>query len=136
MGEVKKKLEKKQKKKNYKGSELEDVDNELQSYYDSMKKPSLKDILPYRLFWWSLGVLGGLPKFVMARLKKSSDADQEEGSVEEQSETQNGKRWKKRDNTEHLKLNPEIISKSNIKVNFNNKFLGDYQGILFKTLEF
>lgn len=121
MSDVKKKLEKKQKKRNYKGSELDEIDNELQAFYDKMETPKLTDTLPYRLACWSIEKLLGLPALVKERVFSSGQRvlEEEEAEVDEAATTQTGRRRnrnKENANTEHLKLNPENIAKSNIKV--------------------
>jgi len=120
MSDVKKKLEKKQKKRNYKGSELDEIDNELQAFYDKMETPKLTDTLPYRFACWSIEKLLGLPALVKERVFSSGQrVEKEETEVDEPATTQTGRRRnrnKENTNTEHLKLNPENITKSNIKV--------------------
>ncbi len=122
MSDVKKKLEKKQKKKNYKGSELDDIDNELQTFYDKMEKPKLTDALPYRFSCWLVKILVGLPALVKDKVlsgsKNIQEAEAEEVDTDESvSLNQNVRRRNRnKENTEHLMLNPESIVKSNIKV--------------------
>lgn len=118
MSDVKKKLEKKQKKKNYRGSELDEIDNELQAYYDKMETPKLTDTLPYRFTCWSIEKIFSLPMLMKEKIFSSEkNVDIEEEVVEDTVVGQSGKRRNRnKENTEHLKLNPENISKSNIKI--------------------
>ena len=120
LSDVKKKLEKKQKKRNYKGSDLDDFDSELQSYYDTMKSPELRDTLPYRFVCWSVRQVIGLPSLIKEKMSKRKNEVEEDvvNGTDETTATQNGRRRNKKENNnmEHLKLNPEGIVKSNIKV--------------------
>lgn len=115
MSDVRKKLEKKQKKRNYKGSELDDINTELEDYYDSMQSPVMRDTLPYRFFWWSIAVVSSLPGYIKGKIMKTESVEEEIAeSDEEVKVTRNSK---KRENNEHLKLNPKKIEKSDIKAN-------------------
>ncbi len=67
MGEVKKRLEKKQKKKKT-SSELDEIDATLQEWYDTMPSPSLKNTLPIRLSLWSFSLVCSSPKILKSLL--------------------------------------------------------------------
>ncbi len=123
MGEVRKKLEKKQKKKNNKGpSELDEIDAMLTDYYENMQQPSLKQTLPVRFSVWSFKFICRTPfmfkEFLVNSLKKKSiDSNQRQNETEEiesdqQIETENERKIAKRkaqSNKEHLNLNPKNI---------------------------
>ena len=61
MDEVKKRLEKKQKKKKT-SNELDEIDATLQEWYDTMPQPSLKNTLPIRFTKWSFSAICSTPK--------------------------------------------------------------------------
>lgn len=107
MSEVKKKLDKKRAKRAYKGSELDDIDAQLQECYDTLPSPVLKDTLPYRFVMLLVNTVIGLPAFVSEKLKKK------EPVVESEEEEVLAPR---RSNKEHLDLNPKKIEKSSIKL--------------------
>jgi len=121
MGEVRKKLDKKQKKKNNKGpSELDEIDAMLTDYYENMKQPSLKQTLPVRFTIWSFKCLCQVPFMLKDYLinsfkKKEIDSNQssmENEENEEQIETENERKIAKRkaqSNKEHLNLNPKNV---------------------------
>ena len=115
MDEVKKKLEKKQKKKkNF--AELDEMDNHLQNYYDTLPSPVMKDTLPYRFVVWSFNTAAGLAlnakesikiKFNKSQEVKSNETDAIDDKPEE-------KPSKKKTDSLHLQLNPKKIEKSDI----------------------
>ena len=111
MSEVKKKLDKKKSKRAYKGSELDDIDAQLQECYDTLPSPALKDTLPYRLVMLAINGATGLPAFVKEKLKKKEPVVESSESEEEFVDTKALKR-----NKEHLELNPKTITKSEIKL--------------------
>lgn len=116
MSDVKKRLEKKQKKRNYKGSDLDDIDSEMQSYYDNLPSPVLKDTLPYRFSCWSFTLVISVPGFIKEKLSKKKTE-----VVEEEEVIQEPRVSRKKGSPEHLKLNPRNIAKSDIKATVTNQ---------------
>lgn len=110
MSEVKKKLDKKRAKRAYKGSELDDIDAQLQECYDTLPSPVLKDTLPYRFVILLVNTVIGLPAFVSEKLKKKEPVVESSESEEEEVLAP------RRSNKEHLGLNPTKIEKSSIKL--------------------
>ena len=67
MDDVKKRLEKKQKKKKA-SNELDQIDATLQEWYDTMPKPSLKNTLPVRFSLWSFALICASPRVLKSLL--------------------------------------------------------------------
>lgn len=83
MDDVKKMLEKKQKKKKA-STKLDEIDATLQEYYANLPSPKLKDTLPYRISMWFFAFAIGLPAFLKSVMlsKKGGDAQDDEDSEE------------------------------------------------------
>lgn len=120
MNDVRKKVEKKQKKKNFKGSQLEGIDNQMTEFYDSMASPVLRDTLPYRFFMWSVYALIGLPSVIKERWSRKAVVEEVDEEPVVQMNGGNRRRNRKEMNSEHMKLNPESVEKSNIKAAVNS----------------
>ena len=125
MGEVKKRLEKKQKKKKT-APALDEIDTHLQKYYDSLESPTLKHTLPYRFAVWLLFVAVNTPNIVktlwtLTSKKKPIEASEETESEEEeerlQREAEERRRVKSAKNV--ADLNPKKIEKSDISTAVN-----------------
>ena len=115
MDEVKKRLEKKQKKK--KASEkLDRMDEHLQDCFSSLETPTMKDTLPYRFSVWLFNQAIGLPGIVLARLTKNKENEIDEDD-ELNAQIQAGKDYQKKKaqiSKLHKELNPTKIEKSDI----------------------
>lgn len=83
MDDVKKMLEKKQKKKKA-STKLDEIDATLQEYYANLPSPKLKDTLPYRISMWFFAFAIGLPAFLKNVMlsKKGGEAQDDEDSEE------------------------------------------------------
>lgn len=114
MDDVKKMLEKKQKKK--KASEkLDKIDATLQEYYANLPSPKLTDSLPYRLFMWLIGLIVGLPSLIKSSLAKKEKTDNEEEDEELKAQLLTEQEYQKRKaqaSQLHKELNPKKIEKS------------------------
>jgi len=115
MDEVKKKLEKKQKKKkNF--AELDEIDNHLQNYYDTLPSPVMKDTLPYRFVVWSFNTAASLAlnakESIKVKFSKSHEIKSDETDVIDDKPEE--KPSKKKNDSLHLQLNPKKIEKSDI----------------------
>jgi len=117
MSEIKKKLEKKQKKRNYKASELDDIDNEMTEMYNSLPSPALADTLPYRLVCFSFSSIIASPSFIMSLMskKKADENEGEEPAAAQYNRSPRSSKRKERE-AEHKKLNPKNIEKSDITI--------------------
>lgn len=69
IGEVRKRLDKKQKKKKP-SSELDGIDAALQECYETMPQPNLKNTLPYRFSVWAFYLMLDSPSLVKMALTK------------------------------------------------------------------
>lgn len=114
MDEVKKRLEKKQKKKRA-SEKLDKMDEHLQDCFSSLETPTMKDTLPYRISVWLFNQAIGLPGVILARLtKKKEEIDEDE---ELNAQIQSGKEYQKKKaqiSKLHKELNPTKIEKSDI----------------------
>jgi DnaJ homolog subfamily C member 1 len=83
LSEARRKLEKKQKKKNGKSTNMDEIDRNLDKISDSLQKPSLKNTLPIRFVIWLYHNRLFVPLFIELCKKKpekivnESDDDQE-----------------------------------------------------------
>lgn len=116
MEDVKKMLEKKQKKKKT-SDKLDQIDASLQDIYANLPSPKLKDSLPYRFSVWLFHALIGLPNLIKASLSKRKTIE----DVEEDEETnaqllaeQEYQKKKAQTSRLHKELNPTKIEKSDI----------------------
>ena len=113
MDEVKKRLEKKQKKKRA-ANELDEIDAALKECYEKMPSPALKDILPYRFSIWTFKQLLQVPSLIKESMKSKPKA-----VLEEDSDVLNNSPPSPRKNNDtdklHKSLNPSKIEKSDIK---------------------
>jgi len=116
MDEVRKRLEKKQKKKKT-SSELDEIDASLQECYNSLPTPTLKCTLPYRFTIWMFKFSCSLPflikDFLMDKLKSNKvEVDDTQDLID--NEKLNNQHQKSDTNSKlHLSLNPKkIIEKS------------------------
>lgn len=121
MDEVKKRLEKKQKKKKA-APMLDEIDSSLQNYYDNMEKPSLKHTLPYRLTRWLFNLALAMPSIVKSALQKKEPVVVVEEEEDEELVQQRMIEERRRKQQELQKtLNPTQIKKSDISaVNYTN----------------
>jgi DnaJ family protein C protein 1 len=118
MDDVKKKLEKKQKKKKA-APKLDEIDSSLQKYYDELESPTFKHTLPYRFVMWAFSVAVNLPtisKDVWGLLTKKRqvtvvDADDSDDEYDrQQAEIEERRRQRIQKNSQDL--NPKKIEKS------------------------
>lgn len=122
MSDIKKKLEKKQKKRNYKASGLDDIDNEMTEMYNSLPSPALADTLPFRLVSFSVRSVLSSPSLITSLLskKKEDETDGEDEPAAAQNNRSPRSSRRKDKEAEHKKLNPKSIEKSDITVIFES----------------
>jgi hypothetical protein len=113
MDEVKKRLEKKQKKKKA-ANDLDEIDAALKECYEKMPSPTFKDILPYRFSIWTFKQMLQVPSLIKESMKSKPKVVEEEDS----DLINNNPTFSKKDNESdklHKSLNPTKIEKSDIK---------------------
>jgi DnaJ family protein C protein 1 len=127
MGEVKKRLEKKQKKKKA-SSTLDEIDTALQECYDNLKSPTLKMTIPYRLVVFVYTSVISIPSLLKCIMKArnenakklenevlNDENDQIEQINEEKPGLTNRKSNKNNKKENLIDLNPKQIEKSQIQ---------------------
>jgi DnaJ family protein C protein 1 len=125
MDDVKKRLEKKQKKKKT-DAKLDQIDSSLQKFYDSLESPTFKQTLPYRFAMWLFYLAINMPaisKSIWAHVTKKKEMNpvEEEDSEEEyerqQAEIEERRRQRAQKNLQDL--NPKKIEKSDLTAAVN-----------------
>lgn len=115
MGDVKKMLEKKQKKKKT-SEKLDRIDASLQECYANLPSPKFSDTLPYRVGVWMLGQLTSLPSTIKNALNKKPIQDENEqedaAAAAQLLAEQEYQRRKAQTSRLHKELNPTKIEKS------------------------
>lgn len=122
MDDVKKLLEKKQKKKKT-STKLDQIDASLQDFYTNLPSPKLTDSLPYRILMWLIALMACLPGAIKSALvskRKPNTAAGEDGEettaeAEQNGETEYQKRRAQKQleaSRLHKELNPTKVEKS------------------------
>lgn len=118
MGDVKKMLEKKQKKKKA-SSKLDEIDAHLTEFYQNLPSPKLNQTLPCRFSVWVFNFLRSIPSMIQEARNKKKVKIEEEAELNAQlaadEESQKKKSQKNLEKSRlHLELNPKTIEKTDI----------------------
>jgi hypothetical protein len=115
MGDIRKNIEKK-KKKRKECPELDAIDDELQKTLDSLKKPSISQMLPYRFSVWLFYLLASIPSLINEKIKSKRSDNIQNDSGNESEDERDALRAQKMAQNDRLQrnLNPKNIEKSKI----------------------
>lgn len=95
---------------------MDEIDNHLQNYYDTLPSPVMKDTLPYRFVVWSFNTAASLAlnakESIKVKFSKSHEVKSDETDVIDDKPEE--KPSKKKNDSLHLQLNPKKIEKSDI----------------------
>lgn len=118
LNDIRKRMEKKQKKKKN-NIDMEEVDENLKKCYESIPSPSLKQTLPIRFSLWAFYFALGLPALIQSTFRQAGKKPMqvEEPTESDEEEAQENMRLLKKKEAQELSksLNPTKIEKSNIK---------------------